>query len=73
MRSRVLANVHAMDISGREEEEMLLAADNGIEILVMILMERGLRKMVANPEVDGFREATQGLRGPGYVGLAVSS
>lgn len=42
MCSRVVADVHTMNIGGREEQEMLLARNDGVEILVMVLVEGGL-------------------------------
>lgn len=60
-----------MDVSGWEEEEVLLAGEDGIEILIVVLVEGGVREMVADPQVNGFREATKSFRRPGDVGLNI--
>lgn len=40
--SRIVTDVHTMNISRRKEEKMLAASDNSIEILVVILVKGGL-------------------------------
>lgn len=71
MSGRVVADVHTMNIGGRKEQEMLLARNDCVEILVVVLVEGGLREMVANPEINSFGEAPEGLGGPRDVSFAV--
>lgn len=40
--SRIVTDVHTMNICRRKQEEMLAASDNSIEILVVVLVKRGL-------------------------------
>ena len=62
-----------MNIGRRKKQEVLAASDNSVEILVVVFVERGLRKMAANPEVDSLRKAAEGFRGPVDVGVTVRS
>lgn len=69
--SRVVTNVQAMNIGRWKQQEVLLAGDNGVEILVVILVEGGSGVMVTDPEVHSFGLGANGLGGPGEVGVAV--
>lgn len=62
-----------MNIGGRKQQEMLLTGNDGVEILVVVLVERGLGEMVANPKINSFGEASEGVGGPRDVSVAVLS
>lgn len=61
-----------MNISGRQQEEVLLPSDNSVEILVVILVEGSVRVFVTNPEVNSFRQRAKGFGGPTNVGVTVT-
>ncbi|BAT99831.1 hypothetical protein VIGAN_10135800 [Vigna angularis var. angularis] len=61
-----------MNISGWQQDEVLLPSDNSVEILVMILVERGLGMLVTNPKVHSFGLRANSFGGPTEVGVTVS-
>lgn len=50
---------------------MLLSRYDGINVLVVVLMEASLRAMTPDPEIDCFGKAAEGLGGPRDVGIDV--
>lgn len=73
LRRGVIFNIHTMNIRRRKEQEMLLAGDNGVEILVVILVERSLREVIPNPQVHDLRQGTQGFARPRDMLIAIAS
>lgn len=49
MSGRVVSNVHSVDVGWGQEKEVFLAGDDGVEILVMVFMERGFGMMIPDP------------------------
>lgn len=69
--NRILSNIHPVDVGGRKKQKMLLPSDDGVEIFIMVFVERCLGQIIPNPEVHGIRKASEGLGCPGKMRLAV--
>lgn len=61
-----------MNISGWQQQEVLLSSDNSVEILIVILVEGGLRVLCTNPEVNSFRRGAESFGGPTDMGVTVT-
>jgi len=57
---------------GRQEEEVFLADDLDVDVFVVVLVECGGGKRVAEPEVDGFGFLAQRDSSPGDVFLDIA-
>ena len=68
----VLADVEAVVLGRGQQEEVLLAGDNDVNVVVVVLVEGGDGVGVADPEVDGLGEAAERLAGPGHVRIHVT-
>lgn len=71
--SRIITNIHSMNISRRKKQKMLLTSNNSIKIFIMILMKPSLGKVIPNPQINGVGCTPQSFSSPSNLLVAVPS
>lgn len=71
MSSRILTNVHTMNIGRRKQKKMLLSRNDSVEILIMILMKRSLRKLIPNPKIHSLGVTPKSFSSPSNMLITI--